>query len=104
VRFGVLRAGGRHPGGAGRRPLPLRAWPADAALWLDENGARRPRAARHILAALAARGARGAFAARAAGGGQVVAGPVSVLTLPDARAETDFVFHLTPYGHGEEPF
>lgn len=98
-----FQAGGAHSDGAGR-PLPLRVWPADAALWLDENGARRGRAARHALAALAAIGPRGAYAARAEGGGRIITGPASALALPDAEAETGFVFHVTPYGHGEEPF
>lgn len=86
------------------RPLPLRVWPGEAALWLDENGVRRPRAARHALAALAIPGARGRYAARAAGGGTVVTGPVSALALRDAEAEMQFVFRVTPYGYGDEAF
>jgi hypothetical protein len=86
------------------RPVPLRAWPAEAALWLDENGARHPRAARHALAALAALGLRGRYAARAEGGAKIVTGPVSALALRDAEAETGFVFRVTPYGYGAEAF
>jgi hypothetical protein len=85
-------------------PLPLRVWPEEAALWLDENGARRPRAARHALAALAALGLRGGYAARAEGGGKVMVGPASALALRDVEAEIRFVFELTPCGYGEEPF
>ncbi|MFC6742462.1 hypothetical protein [Methylobacterium tardum] len=39
------------PDGPGH-PVPMRAWPEDEALWLDENGVRRPQAARHVLASL----------------------------------------------------
>jgi hypothetical protein len=85
-------------------PFPLRLWPEEAALWLGENRARRPRAARQALAALAAREARGRYAARAEGGGAVVTGPVSALALRDAEAAIQFVFRLTPDGYGEEPF
>lgn len=90
--------------GAAGRPLPVRVWPGEAALWLDENGVRRPRAARHVLAALAIPGTRGRYAARATGSGTVVIGPVSALALRDAEAEMQFVFRVTPYGYGEEAF
>lgn len=83
------------------RPVPLRAWPAEAALWLDENGARHPREAHHALAAL---DLRGRYAARAEGGAKIVTEPVSALALRDAEAETGLVFRVTPYGYGEEAF
>ncbi|MCJ2048595.1 hypothetical protein [Methylobacterium sp. J-070] len=86
------------------RPLPLRTWPTDATLWLDENGARCPRAARHALAALATLEPGGRYAARAVGAGTIVTGPASALALRDREAEIGFVFHLTPYGYGEEAF
>ncbi|MCJ2073260.1 hypothetical protein MKK75_31500 [Methylobacterium sp. J-030] len=82
----------------------MRVWPGEAALWLGENGACRPRAVRHMLAALAISGTRGRYAARAAGGSKVVIGPVSALALHDAEAEMQFVFRITPYGYGEEAF
>ncbi|MDP4005410.1 hypothetical protein [Methylobacterium sp. NEAU K] len=85
-----------------RRPGPVRLWPADESVWLDENGARRPRAARHVLRALAALGPRGRYAARAEGRGKIVTGPVSALALRDAEAESRFVFRLTPLGYGED--
>ncbi|QGY03470.1 hypothetical protein MMSR116_17385 [Methylobacterium mesophilicum SR1.6/6] len=95
-----------HPGqrGGTGRPLPVRIWPDDAALWLDENGVRHRRAARHVLASLAALRHGGRYGARVAGTGKVVTGPVSVLTLRDPQDECGFVFCLTPCGHGEEHF
>ena len=87
-----------------RHPVPLRAWPEDEALWLDENGVRRPRAARHVLASLAALDRRGRYAARAEGGARILTGPVSALALRDADAAIGFVFSVTPYGYGEEAF
>ncbi len=90
--------------GGARAPVPVRVWPEEGALWLDENGVRRPRAARHALAALAVLGIRGRFAARAEGGGKLVTGPVSALVLRDAEAEIRFVFRITPYGDGADPF
>ena len=102
----LMAAAGRpHPrrGGAGR-PLPVRAWPDDAALWLDENGTRRPQRARQALAALAALGLRGRFGARTEGAGRIVTGPASVLALRDGPAEIGFVFSLTLYGYGQAPF
>ncbi|MGH1573593.1 hypothetical protein ACRAWG_26740 [Methylobacterium sp. P31] len=84
--------------------MPLRLWPRDEATWLDENGARHPIAARDVLSALAKHGSQGPYAARLEGGGTVVAGPVSALALPDARAEIQFVFRVTPIGYGEESF
>lgn len=86
------------------RPVPVRLWPEEAALWLDENGVRRPRAARHALAALAILGRRGRYAARREGGGQVVIGPASALALRDAEAVIAFVVRVTSCGYGEEPF
>jgi len=73
-------------------------------LWLAENGVRRPRAARHALAALARPGTRGRYAACAVSGGTVLIGPVSALALRNAEAEVQFVFQVTPYGYGEEAF
>ncbi|KAA0123393.1 hypothetical protein CIW48_13190 [Methylobacterium sp. P1-11] len=87
-----------------RDTLPLRVWPADEVVWLDENGVRRPRAARRALAALATVGSRGRYAARSEGGGKIVVGPASALVLGDAEAEIGFVLSLTPYGYGAQPF
>lgn len=87
-----------------RPPRPVRAWPEEGALWLDENGVRRPRAARHVLAALAARAPRGRYMARAEGGALILTGPSSALVLRDAEAAMRFVFSVTPYGYGEEAF
>ena len=53
-------------------------------MWLDENGVRRPRAARHALVALAVLGRRGRYAARREAGGKVVTGPVGA--PPDRAA------------------
>jgi hypothetical protein len=103
VLTAVVRPHPGRRGGAGR-PLLLRVWPDDAALWLDENGARHRRAARHVLASLAALRSGGRYGAREAGNGKIVTGPVSALTLRDPQAESGFVFCLTPYGYGEEPF
>ena len=89
---GPRRRGARHP---------VRLWPADETLWLRENGAWRPRAARHVLCALAALGRRGRYAARPDGGAKIITGPVSALALPDAEAEIRFVFRVTPLGYGE---
>jgi len=83
---------------------PVRQWPADETLWLRENGAWRPRAARHVLCALAALGRRGRYAARAEHEAKIITGPVSALALPDAEAEIRFVFRLTPLGYGEAAF
>ncbi|MCJ2139617.1 hypothetical protein [Methylobacterium sp. E-066] len=83
---------------------PVRLWPADETLWLRENGAWCPRAARHVLCALAALGRRGRYAARSEGDGKIVTGPVSTLALPDAEAEIRFVFRVTPLGYGEAAF
>ena len=61
----------------------------------------------HVVAyraALATVGSRGRYAARAEGGGKIVAGPASALVLGDAEAEIGFVLSLTPYGYGAEPF
>lgn len=85
-------------------PRPLRLWPEDAAVWLEENGARHPRAARDALAALAVLEARGRYAAHAAGGGKRVTGPASALALGDAEAEIQFVFRVTSYGYGGAEF
>lgn len=86
------------------RPRHVRLWPGDEAVWLRENGAWRPRAARHVLRALAALGPKGRYAARPEGHGKVVTGPVSTLALPDAEAEIRFVFRITPLGYGEADF
>jgi hypothetical protein len=91
------------PDGPGH-PVPMRAWPEDEALWLDENGVRRPRAARHVLASLAALDRRGRYAARAEGAARILTGPVSALALRDADAAIGFVLSVTPYGYGEEAF
>ncbi|SDN69027.1 hypothetical protein SAMN05216360_110150 [Methylobacterium phyllostachyos] len=103
LRFG-LRRGGTACASPVPVPVPVRRWPEEAALWLDENGVRRPRAARHALVALAILGRRGRYAARRAGSGKVVTGPASVLALHDAQAEIAFVFRVTSCGYGEEPF
>lgn len=91
-----------------RRLRPVRVWPGEAALWLDENGVRHPRAARHVLAALAGRvtgrPTHGRYAARTAEGGTILTGPVSALALHDAEATIQFVVRVTPYGYGEEAF
>lgn len=97
----VLDAFATGPRGAGR---PVRVWPADETLWLRENGAWRPRAARHVLHALASLGSRGRYAAHAERGVKIVTGPVSTLALPDAEAKIRFVFHVTPLGYGEAAF
>lgn len=86
------------------RGLPVRLWPDEAALWLDENGVRRPRAARHALAALAILGRRGRYAARKEAGVKVVTGPASALALRDAEAEIQFVFRVASCGDEKEPF
>lgn len=99
----VARRSRPRRGGTGR-PVPVRLWPEEATLWLDENGVLQPRAARHALAALAVLGRRGRYAARSAGGGKVVAGPASVLALRDAEAEIHLVFRVTPDGYGAEDF
>ncbi len=100
ARLAALRPPAR---GAGK-PLPLRVWPADESVWLDENGVRHARAARRALAALAALGSCGRYGARIAGRGKVVTGPASALVLRDAEAEIGFVLSVTPYGYGAEPF
>ena len=95
-----------HRGGAGRGAppaCPLRLWPDEAAVWLDENGVRRPRAARHALVALAILGRRGRYAARKEVGGKVVTGPASALALRDAEAEIQFVYRVASCGDGEVP-
>lgn len=103
VRIRALRAARPDPGCAAPQ-LPLRFWPEDATVWLAENGVRRPRAARHALAALAALGLRGRYEARRVGAGKIVTGPASALALRDSEAEIGFVFQVTPYGYGAEKF
>ncbi|MCJ2057251.1 hypothetical protein MKL09_11870 [Methylobacterium sp. J-048] len=97
----VLDAFAPGPRGTGR---PVRVWPADESVWLRENGARRPRAARHVLRALASLGPRGRYEAHTEHGAKILTGPVSTLALPDAEAEIRFVFRITPLGYGETAF
>ncbi len=80
----------------------MRQWPEDETVWLNENDARRPSAARQILSAVASLRSRGRYVVRLEGRGKIVIGPVSALTLCDAEAEIQFVFCVTPFGYGED--